>query len=308
MRLRNNLFFIFILIALAGCGAQNSKIVIPSYSAPKEIQKIESLKSGGENAAGTYLTFAINPDIKPPSQKDYKLISKGLINNLKSGITETNFISLYPIYDTSFVVLDMEVLDYKYEAKEKQIRSNIKVAFTLSKGATAVMNKIYNSSKSRFSSTPDKLPSKEEIVFKLTKDVTDKFIADISPRKTNQLREFKSLPPELSHIEGFARKGNFQSAIADMEKFKGNKDMNYYYDLAILYEAQGSTMEDLKVSEKAKDAYEKAFALGGNQDATVSGAKARFDNFYRLLKLTRSQQKQNKKLNQELNETYGIKE
>ena len=308
MHVVSTLFLTVTIMFLAGCGAQKSKIVIPSYSAPKEIQKIEMLKSGGENSEGAYLTFAINPEVKNTTKKDTKLIRKGLISNLKSGITETNFISLYPIYDTAHVVLDMEVLDYQFKKTDKQIRSNIKVSFTLSKGTSGVMTKIYNSSKSRFSSDPNKLPSKSEIVFDLTEDVTDKFIADISPRKTNQLREFKPLPSQLSHIEGFARKGNFQSAIADMENFTGQKDMNYYYDLAILYEALGSTTEDLKVSEKAKEAYEKAFVLGGNTDETIAAAKARFDNFYRLLKLTRSQQQQNKKLNQELNETYGIKE
>ncbi len=45
--------------------------------------------------------------------------------------------------------------------------------------------------------------------------------------------------------------------------------------------------------------------LGGHSDETIVKSKARFDNFYRLFKMTQQQKQKNKKLENELNDMYG---
>ncbi len=309
MLVRNLFASASLVMLLAGC-AQNTKIVVPSYTPPADIQKIEELKSGGETAEGVYLTFAINPDLQfaatPPAKVEADLLMRNLVNQIRAQITETSFITLHPIYDMASVVLDMEVLDYQYIEAAKERRASMKITFTLSKGSTPVLSKIYDASEIRFSSDPNRLPSKQDILSRASQTVVKKFVSDISPTRTNQLREFLPLPSELSHVIGFAERGNFESAIEDMLKFKGKRDMNFYYDLAVLFEALGSRTENLKTTAKAKDAYDEAFKLGGNKNEIVAAAKARFDNFYRLLVLTQSQQLKNQQLNQELNQQFFI--
>lgn len=305
-----HLFGLGLILVLSGC-AQNTKIVVPSYTAPVELSKIEELKSGGETTEGVYLSFAINPDLafssQPPASDEVDLLTRNLVNQLQVQITETSFISIHPIYDMASVVLDMEVMDFQYSEQGGERKAKLSVTFTLSKGSNAVLAKVYDGNEFRFSSDPNRLPSKQAILAKLSEKVVQKFVTDISPTRTNQLREFLSLPSDLSHVIGFAEKGNFQSAIEDMLKYQGKRDVNFYYNLAVLYEAQGSRSENLGVTAKAKQAYEEAFRLGGNKNDTIASAKARFDNFYRLLVLTQDQKTRNQQLNQELNDQFFMR-
>lgn len=305
-----HLFGLGLILVLSGC-AQNAKIVVPSYTAPVELSKIEELKSGGETTEGVYLSFAINPDLafssQPPASDEVDLLTRNLVNQLQVQITETSFISIHPIYDMASVVLDMEVMDFQYSEQGGERKAKLSVTFSLSKGSNAVLAKVYDGNEFRFSSDPNRLPSKQAILAKLSEKVVQKFVTDISPTRTNQLREFLSLPSELSHVIGFAEKGNFQSAIEDMLKYQGKRDVNFYYNLAVLYEAQGSRSENLSVTAKAKQAYEEAFRLGGNKNDTIASAKARFDNFYRLLVLTQDQKTRNQQLNQELNDQFFMR-
>ncbi|HEY9017997.1 hypothetical protein [Thiomicrospira sp.] len=297
-------------LLLSGC-AQNTKIVVPSYTAPVELSKIEALKSGGDTTEGVYLSFAINPELAFSSQKpapdEVDLLARNLVNQLQVQITETSFITIHPIYDMASVVLDMEVMDFQYTEQGGERKAKLSVTFTLSKGTNAVLAKVYDGNEFRFSSDPNRLPNKQAILAKLSETVVQKFVTDISPTRTNQLREFLTLPSDLSHVIGFAEKGNFQSAIEDMLKYQGKRDVNFYYNLAVLYEAQGSRSENLNVTAKAKQAYEEAFRLGGNKNDTIASAKARFDNFYRLLVLTQDQKTQNQQLNQELNDQFFMR-
>ncbi|MBE0492812.1 MAG: hypothetical protein IBX48_00570 [Thiomicrospira sp.] len=313
--LRNNLTMqrligLSLILLMSGC-AQNTKIVVPSYTAPVELSKIEELKSGSETAEGVYLSFAINPDLafstQPPANDEVDLLTRNLVNQLQVQITETRFISIHPIYDMASVVLDMEVMDFQYSEQGGERKANLSVTFTLSKGSNAVLAKVYDAQEFRFSSDPNRLPSKQTVLASLTQTAVKKFVTDISPTRTNQLREFLSLPSDLSHVIGFAEKGNFQSAIDDMLKYQGKRDVNFYYNLAVLYEAQGSRSENLNISANAKQAYEQAFRLGGNQNDIIASAKARFDNFYRLLVLTQDQRTRNLQLNQELDEQFFMR-
>lgn len=305
-----NFIALFISIFwLTGC-VTNQKIVVPSYTAPAEIQKIESLKSGGETAEGAYLSFAINPDLtfasNKTNQQDQALLTRNLLTELDSQITEVSFITIHPIYDLASVVLDMEVFEFDYQDSGKQRTANLSVNFSLTKGATKALSKTYQASDFRVATDASRLPSKETILQTTTKNLVKKFVSDISPTRTNQLREFLPLPSKLEHVFGYIKQGNYLSAIEDMEKFTGKPTLEYYYDLAILYEAQGSKTEDLATSAKAKQAYEAAIQAGGNSNKLVVEAKARFDNFYRLLQLTQAQKQQNQQLNQELNQQYML--
>jgi hypothetical protein len=293
-----------IILYFTGCGG--AKIVIPTYSAPHEYKKIAEIESGGDTKDGSYLTLAINPDIEGSMGLDKKVIKSALISSVKQALTETNFITIYPIYDTASVALSMKVLSYEYKKVDANtIKANIQVSYTITKGVTEYISKTYGAKKNRHAASSAKLPSKNEIIIALCKDATEYFIDDISPRITNQLREFKSMPSELEYITTYAKLGNYEEAVNDMNSYKGAKDRNFYYNLAILYEALGSKTGDLKTFKNTEIAYAKSMKLGGHSDETIVKSKARFDNFYRLFKMTQKQKQKNKKLENELNDMYG---
>lgn len=297
------------LIWLTGC-AQNTKIVVPSYTAPAELQKIETLRSGGESLDGAYLSFAINPELGFAEGKvgaaEQAILSRDIISELNSQITEVSFITIHPIYDLSSVVLDMEVFELDYRDTGKQRSANLSVNFSLTKGSTKVLTKTYQASEFRVAADASRLPSKDAVFHKAAQNLVKKFVSDISPTRTNQLREFLPLTSKLDHVFGYIKQGNYLSAIEAMEKYTGSKSFEYYYDLAVLYEAEGSKTEDLKTSAKAKNAYENAMNNGGNKNKLVVEAKARFDNFYRLLQLTLDQKQQNQQLNQDINQQFMV--
>ena len=300
--------YVFILssilaLFISGCG--NAKIVIPSYSPPKEYKKLSEIESGGDMRDGTYMAIAINPEVSGESSSDKKKIDAILINAIKQGLTETNFITIYPIFDTASVALNMQVISYEYEKSSHNINADMQVAFTITKGVTEYISKTYSAKATRYSSNPSLLPSKSKVLLDLGKEVSKKFISDITPLKTRQLREFKSMPSELEYIVTYAKRGNFESAVEDMEEFSGDKNLNYFYNLAILYEGLGAKTGKMDSFERAKKAYAKAMRKGGSSDEVIVNAKSRFDNFYRLFKMTQSQKDQNKNLSNELDDMYG---
>jgi hypothetical protein len=81
--------------------------------------------------------------------------------------------------------------------------------------------------------------------------------------------------------------------------------MNFYYDLAVLYEAYASETENLKLLKLADRNYEKAISLGGLNDKLIIDAKSRFDNFYELLNKTKKQDKANQALRDDRNSMAG---
>ncbi len=298
-------FFMFgAVIFISGC-ATGAKIVIPSYSAPKEVAKISKIKTKDEFISDeSYLALWINPDIQGVQNANKKLAPM-LINKVKEKITQTNFIAIDPLGGDESVALSMRVLNYKYEKFTKKVMLTLEVSFTLSRGADEFLVKTYKARKNRQANDPSKLPTENELASEAVSKVVKYFIADISPLKTNQLREFKELPDELGAVFSYAKRRNYKDAIRMMRKYKGEKDMNYYYDLAILYEAQASTTEDVKMLRLASKEYEKAMELGGYEDALVVDAKARFDTFYDLLRETKKQSKANEALINDRNSMTG---
>ena len=181
----------------------------------------------------------------------------------------------------------------------------MQVAFTITKGVTEYISKTYGAKANRYSSNTALLPSKSRILVDLGREVTKKFISDITPLKTRQLREFKSMPSDLDYIITYAQRGNFESAVEDMEAYGGRKDMAFYYNLAVLYEGLGSKTGDIGTFKNAKAAYGRSMSMGGSNDELVVNAKARFDNFFRLFKITQDQKRSNKALSDELDDIYG---
>ncbi|EDZ61498.1 hypothetical protein SMGD1_2147 [Sulfurimonas gotlandica GD1] len=294
-----------IVLFLAGCGAGGPKIVIPSYTAPKEAAKLSKIETKDEFISdGAYLAVWLNPDVKDAKKTNAKL-EQMLIDSVKAKFTETNFVTIDPLGDEKGVSLSMSISNYDYKSSGSKISLALEVTFILSRGTDEFLVKKYSDRKNRQSSDSTKLPTENELASQAVSKVVKYFISDISPLKTNQLREFKSLPQELSPVIEYAQRKNYKGAIKLMNNYKGKKDMNYHYDLAILYEAQASVTEDLKLLKYAESNYEEAMALGGINDKLVVSAKARFDNFYELLGKTKKQDFANQALRNDRDSMAG---
>ncbi len=293
------------IVFFSGCGASGNKIVIPSYTAPKEAAKLTKIETKDEFISdGTYLALWLNPDVKGTKTTNPKL-KQMLIDSVKAKLTETNFIAIDPLGDEKGVTLSMKVLNYDYKKTSNKVSMALEVTFILSRAADEFLVKKYRVRKNRQSRDTTKLPTQNELASKAVSKVVKYFISDISPLKTSQLREFKSLPKDLDPVINYAKRKNYKGAIKLMNYYKGKKDMNYYYDLAILYEAEASEKENLRLLKLADDNYEKAMGLGGINDKLVVDAKARFDNFYELLNKTKKQDKANQALRDDRNSMAG---
>lgn len=291
-------------LLITGCGA-GAKITIPSYSPPREEAKIKKMVTQDDKIpGGAYLALTINPailnlNLAIPKVKDY------LIDAIKTKLTQTNFVALNPIAGENDVMLIMKVTNYQFTSTANSRSMELEVNFTLSRGAEEFLSQTYRKKKNRQSSDPKLLPSESMLASQAVNDVVEDFIADISPLKTFQLREFKSLPDDIAFVIDYAQTRNYSGAIKAMEKYKGNRDMNFYYDLAILYEAQASVAEDLSGLDQANDYYTLAMRKGGSKDELVLSAKSRFDNFYELLAKTKKQDSKNQGLIKKRNGELG---
>lgn len=289
----------FIAIFFTACG-HGPRIVIPSYTAPKEVSKLKQIETKDEFISkGAYLAIWLNPDVKGVSKNEK--VRDMLLSSVKTAITQTNFIALDPLGGDDGVALNMEVVSYDYKKEGNKVSLYMQVTFTLSRGADEFLVKTYDKRLVRSSADPSRLPTEDQLASEAVKKIVKYFISDISPLKTYQMREFKPLPSELSTVTTYAKRKNYKGAISLMEAYKGEKDANYYYNLAILYEALASETEDLKYLKKAKQNYNQAILHGGGEDKTILDAKVRFDNFYELLNKTKKVQQNNKALLQDRN-------
>ncbi|MBU1659744.1 hypothetical protein KKG72_11945 [bacterium] len=283
------------VLFMSGCGG-GPMIVIPSYTAPKEAAKLSKIETKDEFISdGAYLAVWLNPSVEGTQNVNSKL-KLMLIDSVKAKLTETNFITIDPLGAEEGVSLSMKVVNYDYSNVDSKVGLYLEVSFILSRGSDEFLVKNYSDRKNRQSKDISKLPTENELASEAVSKVVRYFISDISPLKTNQLREFKPLPGELMHVTEYAQRKNYKGAIKLMENYKGQKDLSYHYDLAILYEAEASVNEDLKLLKHAQLNYEKAMEMGGFSDELVVSAKARFDNFYELLAKTKTQDKANQAL------------
>ena len=291
-------------IFFGACGSKEM-IVIPSYTAPHEAAKLSKIETKDETISkGAYLALWLNPVVDGAKRVNPSL-EKMLLNGVKSSLTQTNFITIDPLGGSDGVALNMKVLNYDYKKTSSSTSIYLEVSFTLSRGADEFLVKTYSDRKNRQSEDTNRLPSENELASEAVSKVVKFFISDISPLKTSQLREFKSLPDELKAVAENAKRKNYKSAIQLMNRYKGSKDMNFYYNLAVLYEAEASVTENLKILKYAEQNYEKAVELGGKNDELVISAKARFDNFYELLRKTKKQDEANQALRNDRNSMLG---
>lgn len=292
------------IISFSGCGG-GTKIVIPSYTAPKEAAKLSKIETKDEYISdGKYLAVWLNPDVKGATASNNK-IKQMLIDSVKANFTQTNFVTLDPLGGENDVALNMRVSSYDYKPEGNKVSLYLEVTFILARGSDEFLVKSYQDRKNRQSADATKLPTENELLSEAVSKVVKYFISDISPLRTHQMREFKSLPKELTHVEAYAVRKNYVGAIKLMEDYKGKKELNYFYDLAILYEAQASITEDIKLLEKANENYEQALAMGGIKDDVVVSASARFGNFYDLLRKTKKQDKANQALRDDRDSMTG---
>lgn len=297
---------------LTGC-VSGKQIIVPTYLAPKEASKVKGIMDDNGDKKGKFVSLAIDPKVKSEVQIPDAL-KKRIVNITKETITESNYILLHPIYSVSQNGLSLQVTNYSFkkscEADACYLDSQLELSFNISRGSVDYYTKNYNSSKQRQSEKRSQhlLPNEMEISAELIKDCVEQFIADISPQKTNQLRELKPLPSEIAYLLDMAPAGNYQEIIAKMEKYKGDKDMSYYYDLAVFYEALAAKNEELGFLEKANANYDKALAKGGATDEVVVKTKARFDKFYDVFKKLAQQRSNNKKQEKSINDEYNIKD
>jgi len=281
------------------------EIVIPSYTAPKEAAKISKIETKDEFISDSaYLALWVNPDVLNAKKTNAKLESM-LIDSVKAKLTETNFITLDPLGGDDGVALNMSISNYEFKDNSNKVSLSLEVTFTLSRGADEFIVKKYNSRANRQSKDKTKLPTENELASQGVDKVVRYFISDISPLKTNQLREFKSTPKGLEVVIPYAKSKNYKGAIKAMNRYKGEKDLNYYYNLAVLYEAEASVTENMKLLKRAQYNYEQAMTLGGFKDKLVISAKARFDKFYDLLDRTKKQDKANAALRKDRDSMLG---
>lgn len=294
-----------IALFFSACGAKEM-IVIPSYTAPNESAKLSKIETKNETIGkkGAYLALWLNPNVEG-AKKTNSALEKMLISSVKASLTQTNFIAIDPLGGDDGVALNMSVLNYDYKKTATTMDMYLEVSFTLSRGTDEFLVKTYSEKKSRFVNGSGRFPSENELASEAVSKVVKFFISDISPLKTHQLREFKSLPSELGAVIENAKRKNYKGAIQLMNRYKGGKDINFYYNLAILYEAEASTTENLKLLKYADRNYEKAVELGGSKDELVVSAKARFDNFYDLLSKTKKQDEANQALRDDRNAMLG---
>jgi len=304
---KNSIYLLLLSVGIffSACANSGTKIVIPSYTAPKEVVKISKIETTDEFISDdAYLALWINPNVKN-TQKTNKKLKSMLINGAKAELTQTNFITLDPFGDSDGVSLNMEVSNYSYRDNGNKISLSLEVVFILSRGVDEFLVKTYSDRKNRQSKDKTNLPTEDELASDAVKKVVRYFISDISPLKTYQFREFKSMPNDLKAVIHYAKTKNYKGAIKLMNRYNGKKDKNFYYNLAILYEAEASTTENMKLLKRARSNYEKAMLLGGEDDELIIDAKSKFDNFYDLLDRTKQQDKANQALRDDRNSMTG---
>ena len=296
---------------LAGCVSSGGerKIIVDSYTTPREYQKIQGLLERTQNASASeaLLSIGIDPEVRGKSRKKgSKLLRKALVTQLKTYLTQTNFISIYPLFEEAPVKLTISILDYQYHRKKNELSASLDVSYSLSMGAIEYYTKSYAEQVERYAKSAQGLPGVNEVVQEMSEQTAKRFVQDLSPVKTKQLRELKPFPSGLEHLTEFMRSRNYDAAIAAMEGFPGQRDAEYFYNLAVIYEAAAAQREDIDLLQNASDYYASSMALGGSGDKIIAASFARFDKYYRLFSDVLKQRRANQQYNQKLNRSLGL--
>lgn len=294
-----NIFIISLMIIFTGCAKDN--LIMKTYSPPAQMEKVKDLMAN-TTSEESYLDVFINEDLRfilngKNSNKD---IAETLLGNVKKYLTQTNFVGINQNGNSDTISLEMKIVGYHYRATSSTVDAALEVSFSFIKDATdtPVFIEQYRATTKRSSrSGRQGLPSKMEVLSYLTKNIAEDLVMDISPVKGRKLVQLKPLPKEIAYTIKFAKLKNFKGAIKAMKKYKGEKTLEYYFNLAVYYEAYAGLSNDMAFLSKSDENYEQAMALGGNEDELVIKTKAKFDNFYDLIKSIDKQKKLNSKVN-----------
>ena len=297
------LLLIISIVLFSGC-AKNDKLILKTYSPPAERDKVKEMMAKSTSSE-SYLDLYINDDsaaitaITNGKTRD-KSVAETLLANVKNYLTQTNFIGINQDTDSNTVSLEMKIIGYSYESSDNRVKAFLEVAFIFIKDEKdrPIYSPVYKANVYRQSSAGKQtLPSRAEVLSILTKDIASNLIMDVSPLKSRKMVELKPLPKALAYTIKYAKMKNYKGAIKAMEKYQGKKTMEYYFNLAVYYEAYASTLNDISLLKNADENYEKSMMNGGMEDDIVIKAKAKFDNFYDLIKEIDQQKKSNKNAN-----------
>ncbi len=286
------------VLFLSACAKE--QLILKTYSPPKKQEQVKKMIENSEASTG-FINLQLVEDIdyiceSVGKNKASKDMAQGLISNLKKYINQTNFISLNTVEDDASVSLDMQILRLKFVQTKNSRELHVKVNFVIRKDGAEFYSEPYKYDTKRQSRAGlQGLPSKSEIFSDASEYLAKKLIKDISPIKTRKIVELKDLPDAIQYTVEYAKGKNFKGAIKAMENYKGDKGLEYYFNLGVYYEGYGSQIDNMAMFAKAQENYEKAMAMGGSKDETIVKGKMKFDNFYEIIKKVAEQQVANLK-------------
>jgi len=290
---------IFVASALAlafnmtGCGP--ARLLMDTYAPPKKEKEVKKMLDNSDSKSGFLELEIVNTVVNAKGVKSDKEFNAKLLSSLKKFITQTNFIAINTVEMQSAMSLDMKVLIFDYVETPTTIKGTIAVEFNIRKEGTVFYTQNYKYNINRYSKSGFQGVNKGTILAQASDYLAKKLIKDISPVATQKLVALKSLPSELEYTISYARTGNFEGAIKGMKKYKGEKSAAYYFNLAVYYEALASKTDSLELLTKADEYYEQAMALSEGKDEEIVSGKAKFDNYYRIIKKVADQKRANAK-------------
>lgn len=288
------------IILFSGCA--KDQLILKTYNPPKKQEQVKKMIENSDSSVG-FINLQVVEDVeymceKVGKNKDTKSMANGLISNVKKFINQTNFISLNQVEDSATVSLDMQIIGLNFSETKNSRELHAKVNFVVRKDGVEFYSEPYVYDSLRKSRAGlQGIASKVEMFDDAAEYLAKKLIKDISPIKTRKIVELKDLPKELAYTINYVKGKNFKGAIKAMEKYKGEKDVAYYFNLGVYYEGYGSQIDNIAMFAKAEENYEKAMAMGGSDDETIVKGKMKFDNFYEVIKKVAKQQAANLKQN-----------
>jgi len=287
-------------LSLIFTGCAKDQIIMETFSPPKKQQEVKQMLAVSDLSNG-FLKLEVVDDIQfitnNNQTKDKVAVANKLLADIKKYITQTNFISISDIADDSQVSLDMKIIRLDYQESGNKISGLVEVEFNIRKGEPIYTQTYKREIKRQSRAGRQALPSKAEILSEASQYLAKKLIKDISPISTKKLVELKSAPDGLEHTISYAKAGNFKQAIKAMEGFKGDKDEDFYFNLAVFYEALGSKNDNMALFEKAHENYNLAIENGGSDDDIILNGKSKFDKFYEIIQKVAKQKLKNAEAN-----------
>lgn len=180
------------IVLFTGC-AKNDSLILNTYSPPNQMDKVKELMAKG-TSKNSYLDLYIHDSHKKNKngksdideilngKTTDKTVAESLVANVKSNLTQTNFIGINQNRDSNTISLEMKIVAYDYKSTSTNVDAFLQVSFTFTKDETGtpIFNPTYEAVIKRQSSAgKQSLPSKAEVLSILTKDIASELILDI---------------------------------------------------------------------------------------------------------------------------------